>query len=413
MLYFICMKTDKKTMQHIYSYKNTTVGHQRFGWNYIGRTINKSGVRRHRRDNIKCLDWQSQLGPDLRELGNVGFDIQNIWSGTCTFKDISELEAAYITEYNSLTPKGYNQNPGGGGVLEHSDATKKKMRLSKTPESESELKRIALLTETLNNRTPEEVAASHDKAKATILAWPADKKKAYSKKLSHLRQSDGRKRRIKTIKDMLGKVFNKLTVLHLDKKRSTSDLAFFICKCECGKKKSVSLNHLRRNMVMSCGCANIESGSRQRQSTIDKMISKRFGKLTVISCDDENTDRFLYLTCLCDCGKIKNKCNRSSLIDGKLTSCGCARQDNCNRQKANTIKSMIGKTFGRLTVLKHNKKKSIEKGSDYYTCRCSCGSTVIMCGTRIRFGTTKSCGCILREITVKRNKLGKQRKFKS
>ena len=399
-------------MQHIYSYKNTTVGHQRFGWNYIGRTKIKSGIRDHRRDNPDCLKWKSQLGPDLRELGDTGFDISCIWFNKCLFKDIQDLEAAYIVENNSLTPNGYNQNPGGGGVLEHSDATKKKMRATKIPGSESELKRIATMTETLNNRTPEEVAASHDKAKATILAWPADKKKAYSKKLSHLRQSDGRKRRIKTIKDMLGKVFNKLTVLHLDKKRSTSDLAFFICKCECGKKKSVSLNHLRRNMVMSCGCANIESGSRQRQTTIDKMIGKRFGKLTIISCDEEKTNLQVYFNCLCDCGKTKS-CNNSALKTGRIISCGCARQDKCNRQKLNTIKSMIGRTFGRLTVLRHNKKTSVEKGSDYYTCRCSCGSTVIMCGSAIRCGNTKSCGCILREIAIKRNKLGKQCKFKT
>lgn len=56
---------------------------------------------------------------------------------------------------------------------------------------------------------------------------------------------------------------------------------------------------------------------------------------------------------------------------------------------------MIGKTFGRLTVLE---KAYTKKGRGaYYKCQCSCGNTVVVQGTMLRSKNTKSCGCYGRE----------------
>ena len=55
---------------------------------------------------------------------------------------------------------------------------------------------------------------------------------------------------------------------------------------------------------------------------------------------------------------------------------------------------MIGKTFGRLTVIKRvpNKVKNARWG-----CICSCGEYVEVDGCHLRNGGVKSCGCILKE----------------
>lgn len=56
---------------------------------------------------------------------------------------------------------------------------------------------------------------------------------------------------------------------------------------------------------------------------------------------------------------------------------------------------MTGKRFGRLKVLS-------ETGSDKWNtvcwlCLCACGQKVIVTGTHLRSGNTKSCGCLQKE----------------
>ena len=56
---------------------------------------------------------------------------------------------------------------------------------------------------------------------------------------------------------------------------------------------------------------------------------------------------------------------------------------------------MIGKTFGRLTVLE---KAYTKKGKGaYYKCLCSCGNTVVVQGSMLRSKNTISCGCYAKE----------------
>lgn len=73
-------------------------------------------------------------------------------------------------------------------------------------------------------------------------------------------------------------------------------------------------------------------------------------------------------------------------------------------------KRFIGKTFNRLTVLKFSEYKKDEllksgrvKRTAYYLCQCSCGNTKIIKGKYLKNGHTKSCGCLLPEITKERN----------
>lgn len=53
---------------------------------------------------------------------------------------------------------------------------------------------------------------------------------------------------------------------------------------------------------------------------------------------------------------------------------------------------MIGKKFGKLTVLKELPER--KHGKIIYQCKCDCGNITNVQGTMLRNGNTKSCGCL-------------------
>lgn len=63
---------------------------------------------------------------------------------------------------------------------------------------------------------------------------------------------------------------------------------------------------------------------------------------------------------------------------------------------------MIGKKFGRLTVLSECEKRT-NNGKIRYKCNCECGNITDVIGENLRRGITKSCGCLLKEIVAKRS----------
>lgn len=58
--------------------------------------------------------------------------------------------------------------------------------------------------------------------------------------------------------------------------------------------------------------------------------------------------------------------------------------------RATNFKDITGRKFGRLTVIKFAfiKDKIIR-----WVCKCDCGKESIICGTSLKSGNTKSCGC--------------------
>ena len=57
--------------------------------------------------------------------------------------------------------------------------------------------------------------------------------------------------------DITGKIYGRLTVLKFDEK--SNKWSRWICKCECGKEKSILGTHLRYGRIRSCGCLNDET----------------------------------------------------------------------------------------------------------------------------------------------------------
>ena len=67
------------------------------------------------------------------------------------------------------------------------------------------------------------------------------------------------------------------------------------------------------------------------------------------------------------------------------------------------VKSVIGKTFGRLSVRefaylhKYSNGKSLAK----YVCVCQCGKRTVVAAALLRAGKTRSCGCLQRDVSQK------------
>ncbi|MEH6949728.1 HNH endonuclease [Bacillus sp. JJ634] len=77
--------------------------------------------------------------------------------------------------------------------------------------------------------------------------------------------------------------------------------------------------------------------------------------------------------------------------------------------KRNLEQEMLGKTFGKWTVIRRDYENvhKYNKKYDLWLCKCSCekGTEKVVLGKALRGNTNKSCGCLLEEIRKeKRNK---------
>lgn len=72
---------------------------------------------------------------------------------------------------------------------------------------------------------------------------------------------------------------------------------------------------------------------------IKDLTGQRYGKLTVLSLDEERTKRKSYWVCLCDCGN-KKTVRGDSLQDNKTLSCGCLKKE---QDKVNLTKNHKGR----------------------------------------------------------------------
>lgn len=69
------------------------------------------------------------------------------------------------------------------------------------------------------------------------------------------------------------------------------------------------------------------------------------------------------------------------------------------------IEDIRGQKFGRLTVIKLLNKKDHDHRW-LWECQCDCGNIVEVSAHKLKSKNTKSCGCLQREWTVKKNQMG-------
>ena len=80
-------------------------------------------------------------------------------------------------------------------------------------------------------------------------------------------------------------------------------------------------------------------------------------------------------------------------------------------EKVGKVIPMIGKRFGRLTVIAEAERPK-GKSNCFWICRCDCGTiTKPINGSMLRSGNTKSCGCYRDDVTAERSR--KHGKYKT
>lgn len=62
-----------------------------------------------------------------------------------------------------------------------------------------------------------------------------------------------------------------------------------------------------------------------------------------------------------------------------------------------------GQKFGRLTVIEDSGKRYKNDNKAIYLCKCDCGNETLVYHSSLVQGKTRSCGCLAKEVTSKRN----------
>jgi len=112
--------------------------------------------------------------------------------------------------------------------------------------------------------------------------------------------------------------------------------------------------------------------------------------------------------CRCECGTKKVICGQN-LTRGDTKSCGCLQRELASaKMKLTPSKKLInikGKRFGELIVIRRDFSDPRSKTKAMWLCKCDCGEYKIIDGGALRYGRTKSCGC----LRNKRTKLANMR----
>ena len=120
-------------------------------------------------------------------------------------------------------------------------------------------------------------------------------------------------------KNLLGNIFGRLKVI--DSGESKNGRATWICKCNCGTIKDVIFANIKNGSSTNCGC--IRKMKMSKYKSIDSLVGKKYGKLTVVKEIDKNKYGKTICKCVCDCGNTVNVLS-NSLRTGHTTSCGCS-----------------------------------------------------------------------------------------
>ena len=135
----------------------------------------------------------------------------------------------------------------------------------------------------------------------------------------------------------------------------------------------------------------------------------KFGKLTVLE-KAPSKNRKTQWKCICECG---NTCivsgeylNRKAAT---IRSCGCALSKNIKaKEKEEKRNYLIGKKFGKLTVIERTNESS--SSGIIWLCQCDCGNLKKVSTGLLTSGHTQSCGCLIREthmIDITNQRFGK------
>ena len=170
-------------------------------------------------------------------------------------------------------------------------------------------------------------------------------------------------------RDLVGQQFGKLTVLYRD---SSKKRVMWVCKCKCGREKSIRADALTGGRTKSCGMCD------------NDFAEQKFGRLTALYKNGIDKAGHLIWRCKCDCGNEVDVL-ATNLIQQYTQSCGCIHSEVCSARGDD----LIGQKFGKLTVV-----SLVSISPRKYLCNCECGGQAIVQPGNLKNGHTQSCGCI-------------------
>lgn len=129
------------------------------------------------------------------------------------------------------------------------------------------------------------------------------------------------------------------------------------------------------------------------------LIRKRFGRLLVLKEAGRGKQGQVLWECVCECGN-KTIVVGKDLKHGRTKSCGCLHKEGLVKLNEQRSLNLIGLYFGRLFVL----KKTTGTKFLSWLCLCTCGNKVVVVTSNLTNGSTKSCGCLQKEMLIIRNK---------
>ncbi len=122
--------------------------------------------------------------------------------------------------------------------------------------------------------------------------------------------------------DLTGKRFGRLTVMGRAKRKDRRGTAYWLCRCDCGRRRAVRGQNLRSGRTQSCGCRR----KLMPRTRYDCLLKKRFGMLEVRALLGNGTQRDLWL-CVCGCSGRRVFVRGDHLLSGQTRSCGCLRSE--------------------------------------------------------------------------------------
>lgn len=130
----------------------------------------------------------------------------------------------------------------------------------------------------------------------------------------------------------------------------------------------------------------------------EKMLNKKFGKLTILRYLGKSERGDNLWQCKCDCGEIV--VGRTANVDKPNSGCRkCKIASGDRSQKMRTY--LLGKKFGRLTVTDYAGKNRFLQVM--WKCKCDCGNETIVRSSSLISGDSQSCGCYSRDRFVSAN----------
>ncbi len=181
--------------------------------------------------------------------------------------------------------------------------------------------------------------------------------------------------------DLTGQKFGRLLAVNFSGKKNNG-ASVWVFRCDCGTAFEAVLADVKRGQISSCGCL-------RKSLSLSNIVGKKFGRLFVIEEDPgipkNVAKRFV---CRCDCGKTVVT-NGTNIKNGSSKSCGCLSREMAEKRLSSDL---IGKRFGRLTVVGKTNKRANGSGIIWETI-CDCGKTAFIPTNSLATGNTTSCGC--------------------